>query len=63
MGVLTRPKGWALLIRTGAWRGARYRAYAMGPNIGGDVAPITLATGRLPGRAACPFATGEYAGQ
>ena len=66
MGVLTRPKGWALLIRTPDWQGARYRAFVMGPNVAGDVAPLVAATGRLPDRGVrdvCPFTTGQYAGQ
>ena len=32
MGVLTRPRGFALLIREPAWRGSRYRALVPGPN-------------------------------
>jgi hypothetical protein len=63
MGVLTRPKGFALLIRDTAWRGARYRALVPGPNIDGDIAPDVTASAPLPARgatAACPFATGVY---
>jgi hypothetical protein len=63
MGVLTRPKGFALLIRATAWRGARYRALVPGPNVDGDVAPDVIASAPLPARgatAACPFATGVY---
>jgi hypothetical protein len=64
-GVLTRPKGFALLIRDSAWRGSRYRALVSGPNIGGDLAPDVTATTPLPAEGttgACPFATGVYAG-
>jgi hypothetical protein len=63
MGVLTRPKGFALLIRDSAWRGARYRALVPGPNVDGDLAPDVTATTALPARGAtstCPFATGVY---
>jgi hypothetical protein len=63
MGVLTRPRGFALLIRESAWRGARYRALVPGPNIDGDLAPDVTASAPLPARgvsAACPFATGVY---
>jgi hypothetical protein len=63
MGVLTRPRGFALLIRDIAWRGARYRALVPGPNVDGDVAPDVIATAPLPARGAasvCPFATGVY---
>jgi hypothetical protein len=63
MGVLTRPKGFALLIRDTAWRGARYRALVPGPNVDGDLAPDVTASAPLPSRSAtgaCPFATGVY---
>jgi hypothetical protein len=63
MGVLTRPKGFALLIRDTAWRGTRYRALVPGPNIDGDLAPDVTASAPLPAREAanaCPFATGVY---
>ena len=63
MGVLTRPKGFALLIRKSAWRGARYRALVPGPNLDGDLAPDVTASAPLPPRnaaGACPFATGAY---
>jgi hypothetical protein len=63
MGVLTRPKGFALLIRDAAWRGVRYRALVPGPNLNGDLAPDVTASAPLPPRGttgACPFATGVY---
>lgn len=63
MGVLTRPKGFALLIRKDSWRGARYRALVPGPNVDGDLAPDVTASIPLPARGAsgsCPFATGVY---
>lgn len=63
MGVLTRPKGFALLIREAAWRGSRYRALVPGPNVEGDLAPDVTASAPLPARGAagaCPFATGVY---
>ena len=63
MGVLTRPQGFALLIRDPAWRGSRYRALVPGPNVDGDLAPdVTASTpSPSPGVAnACPFATGLY---
>jgi hypothetical protein len=63
MGVLTRPRGFALLIRTPAWRGSLYRAMVPGPNINGDLAPDVTATAPLPASGAtgaCPFETGLY---
>jgi hypothetical protein len=63
MGVLTRPNGFALLIRDAAWRGSRYRALVPGPNIQGDLAPDVTASAVTPARettGACPFATGVY---
>ena len=63
MGVLTRPRGFALLIRDAAWRGARYRAMVPGPNINGDLAPDVTASAPLPAPGAtgtCPFETGLY---
>jgi hypothetical protein len=63
MGVLTRPRGFALLIRDAAWRGARYRALVPGPNVDGDLAPDVTASAPLPApgtTSACPFATGLY---
>lgn len=63
MGVLTRPRGFALLIRETAWRGSRYRALVPGPNIDGDLAPDATASAPLPARGAvnaCPFETGVY---
>jgi hypothetical protein len=63
MGVLTRPRGFALLIRDTAWRGTLYRALVPGPNVDGDLAPDVIATAPLPSRGvttACPFATGVY---
>jgi hypothetical protein len=63
MGVLTRPKGFALLIRESSWRGSRYRALVPGPNVDGDLAPDVTATAPMPARAeasACPFSTGLY---
>ena len=63
MGVLTRPDGFALLIRTGAWRGSSYRATVPGPNVGSELAPDATATAAMPARSArhaCPFGTGKY---
>jgi hypothetical protein len=63
MGVLTRPRGFALLIRDAAWRGSRYRALVPGPNIDGDLAPDVTASAPMPSPAAagaCPFSTGLY---
>ena len=63
MGVLTRPRGFALLIRDAAWRGTRYRALVPGPNIDGDLAPDVTATHPHAGpeaSRACPFGTGLY---
>ena len=63
MGVLTRPRGFALLIREAAWRGTRYRALVPGPNIDGDLAPDVTASAPLPApgaAGACPFETGLY---
>jgi hypothetical protein len=63
MGVLARPRGYALAIRRG-WLGSRYRARVIGPNIGGDLAPVasamTSALSALRGNA-CPFPPGMYA--
>jgi hypothetical protein len=63
MGVLARPRGFALLIRDPAWRGTRYRALVPGPNIDGDLAPDVTASTPMPARGvakACPFGTGVY---
>ncbi len=63
MGVLTRPKGFALLIRDTAWRGRLYRALVPGPNVDGDIAPDVTASAPPPARgatSACPFSTGLY---
>ena len=63
MGVLTRPRGFALLIREPSWRGARYRALVPGPNLDGDLAPDVTASAPMPSRTtagACPFSTGLY---
>lgn len=63
MGVLTRPRGFALLIRESRWRGARYRALVPGPNVEGDLAPDVTAATAMPAAktaGACPFATGAY---
>ena len=63
MGVLTRPRGFALLIREAAWRGSLYRALVPGPNLDGDLAPDVTASAPLPApgsTAACPFETGLY---
>ena len=63
MGVLTRPRGFALLIRDAAWRGSRYRALVPGPNIDGDLAPDVTASAPLPAlgaAGACPFEIGLY---
>jgi hypothetical protein len=63
MGVLTRPRGFALLIREPAWRGSRYRALVPGPNVDGDLAPDVTASAPLPApgtTSACPFDTGLY---
>ena len=63
MGVLTRPRGFALLIREGAWRGSLYRALVPGPNVDGDLAPDVTASARLPApglTSTCPFETGLY---
>ena len=65
MGVLTRPRGFALLIRESAWRGSRYRALVPGPNIDGDLAPDVMASAPLPApgtAGACPFEVGLYKG-
>jgi hypothetical protein len=63
MGVLARPRGFALLIRDPAWRGTRYRALVPGPNIDGDLAPDVTASTPMPAPGvakACPFGTSEY---
>lgn len=60
-GVLTRPEGFALLIREAAWRGPHYRALVSGPNVAGDLAPDVVATTALPASdvtGACPFPVG-----
>jgi hypothetical protein len=64
MGVLTRPRGFALLVRKLAWRGSAYKAYVPGPNVGGQLAPDAEATIPAPPRSAhdaCPFPRGVYA--
>ena len=63
MGVLTRPDGFALLIRTTDWRGSAYRGLVPGPNVGADLAPDATATMAMPARSmrhVCPFAPGKY---
>ncbi len=63
MGVLTRPDGFALLIRTPDWEGTAYRGIVPGPNLGDDLAPDATATIAMPDRSvrhACPFAQGKY---
>lgn len=65
LGVLARPRGFALAI-TPDRQGSRYRALVVGPNVGGDLAPIASATTPLQPPAnppACPFAPGTYAGE
>jgi hypothetical protein len=63
LGVLARPKGFALAI-TGDRSGSRYRALVVGPNVMGDLAPVASATTPANGQAAsCPFAPGTYAGK
>jgi hypothetical protein len=65
MGVLTHPDGFALLIREPLWRGASYRGYVPGPNVGGDLAPDAVATTPLPPRGTrhvCPFGVGAHTG-
>jgi hypothetical protein len=64
MGVLARPRGYALAIRSG-WTGSRYRALVIGPNMAGDLAPV--ASAETPALSAlrhesCPFPPGTYAG-
>ena len=66
MGVLTRPRGYALLIRKGFWRGDRYRATVVGPNLGRQLAPDAIELAPMPARGttgACPFPTETYEGQ
>ena len=63
MGVLTRPDGFALLIRTTHWRGSAYRGIVPGPNVGSDLAPDATAAIAMPDRSvrhACPFEQGKY---
>ncbi len=64
MGVLARPRGYALAIRSG-WTGSRYRALVVGPNVAGDLAPVAAA--ETPALSAmrhdtCPFPPRTYAG-
>jgi hypothetical protein len=64
MGVLARPRGYALAIRSG-WLGSRYRALVIGPNVAGDLAPVASAeTPALSAlrRGTCPFPPRTYAG-
>ena len=64
MGVLARPRGYALAIRNG-WSGSRYRARVIGPNVAGDLAPVASAETPAPSASrhdACPFPPGAYAG-
>jgi hypothetical protein len=64
LGVLTRPRGYALAL-TADRRGSRYRALVVGPNVGGDLAPVASASTPLhppANPAACPFPPGTYAG-
>jgi hypothetical protein len=60
LGVLTRPRGYAFLVRS-EWVGSRYRALIVGPNVAGDLAPVASAeTADTAGT--CPFPPGTYAG-
>lgn len=65
-GVLTRPLGYALLLRTTDWYGSAFRGMVPGPNVDGQLAPDAIETASMPDRSArnvCPFPPGQYAGQ
>ena len=60
LGVLTRPRGYAFLVRP-EWEGSRYRALIVGPNVAGDLAPVASAE-TADAEGTCPFPPGTYAG-
>jgi hypothetical protein len=65
-GVLARPLGYALLLRTTDWYGIAFRATVPGPNVDGQLAPDAVTTAPMPDRTTrgtCPFPPGTYAGQ
>jgi hypothetical protein len=60
LGVLSRPRGYAFLVRP-EWQGSRYRALIVGPNVAGDLAPVASAE-TMDAEGTCPFPSGTYAG-
>jgi hypothetical protein len=60
-GVLARPLGWAVLLKPD-YVGSAYRATVVGPNTGGDLAPIASATVAAGSGGDCPFPMGTYKG-
>jgi hypothetical protein len=60
-GVLARPLGFALYLKP-QYAGAQYRALVVGPNTGGDLAPVAVASTAANAGGECPFATGTYKG-
>jgi hypothetical protein len=61
-GVLTRPLGFALYLRSEI-AGTAYRALVVGPNSGGDLAPVATAQTPASTSGTCPFGPGTYKGQ
>jgi hypothetical protein len=62
-GVLTRPRGFALMVSKPEWIGTAYRAVVPGPNLAGDLAPDATAETVAPTRGTkgqCPFPPGTY---
>jgi hypothetical protein len=60
-GVLARPLGFALYLKP-QYAGSQYRALVVGPNTGGDLAPIAAASTPANAGGSCPFAKGTYKG-
>jgi hypothetical protein len=61
LGVLSRPLGWAYLVPKGSV-GTSYRGLVIGPNDGGDLAPVASAETPAGTTGTCPFAPGTYKG-
>ena len=62
-GVLTRPRGFAMMVSKPEMVGTAYRAAVPGPNLAGDLAPDATAETPAPPRGTkgrCPFPPGTY---
>ena len=61
LGVLSRPLGWAYLVPASSV-GTSYRGLVVGPNDGGDLAPVASAETPAGNTGTCPFPPGTYKG-